>query len=205
MRRKFLWMASLMMLTMSLQAESIESRLLGLHNGNTSYVALFEETKAMPKLNKETKKRGILYFSYAGELSMRYSEPDGDYNIIRCDGKFLTLRGGKKMDIPMNEKHPTQFVIFRNTLLLSMRGDVASVAKENGATLTCTENSKQFVCRIEKNKQQKVGVVSLDLIYDKQTGGLQLLRLNEANGNYTEYSASSGKMNAAIPQEVWKE
>ena len=159
----------------------------------------------MPKLKKETVKSGTLYFRYPGELAMRYCNPADDYSIIRKDGKFLTRRGEKKTNIPMNENHPTQFLTLRNTLLLSMRGDVAGVAKENDASFTCTEDAKSFTCKIEKSPQPKAGVVSLELVYDKQTGGLQLLRLNEANGNYTEYTASKGKMNAAIPESVWEE
>lgn len=187
-----------------IQAEDTAARLMRLHTGNTTYVGAFTEKKVMPKLKKETKKAGTLYFQYPNALSMRYTEPEGDYSIIQADGKFLTQRNGKKANLPVNEGRASQFLTLRNTLLLSMRGDVAGVAQENDATYTCKEEGSHITCKVEKKASVKVGVVSLDLVYDSKTGGLQLLRLNEANGNYTEYAVPAGKNNVAISADVWQ-
>lgn len=204
MKKNILWLIATLLLTSNVQAQNLEQQLLNKNKQNKTYVAQFVETKSMPKLKKETKKEGTLYFRAPGELAMRYTNPAGDYSIILADGKFITRRGQKKTDIPMNPNHPSPFYTLRNTLLLSMQGDVAGVAKENEATFTIKKEGKNIVCRIEKNKPAKVGVNTLDLIYDEQTGGLLLLRLNEANGNYTEYAASNGKMNADIPEKTWE-
>ena len=156
----------------------------------------------MPKLKKEIKKEGKLYFKYPDCLAMRYTEPDGDYSVIKDGGKFYIKRGQKVSKL--NLKDPdSQFSHLRNTLLFSLRGDVQAVAKENDARLKAEESSTRFLFTIEKKHTPKIGVCTLRLIYDKVSGALLLLKLEEVNGNYTSYETQDPVPRQLIPDEVW--
>ena len=167
-------------------------------------VSEFTEVKSMPKLKKEIKKSGVLYFQSPDRLAMRYSDPEGDYSIIR-DGLFLIKRGqGHTQKLKMDGKR-TQFQILRNTLLLSMVGDIDGVAKENEASVSIEEKAGKKLVTLLKDKEVKVGVNRLELEYDLTTGALLVLKLIEVNGNSTTYSTPSPNIGASIDEEVWKE
>ncbi|MCM1035465.1 MAG: outer membrane lipoprotein carrier protein LolA [Paludibacter sp.] len=188
-------------LIMPMQAQNVEGRLLTLNSKHATFVAPFTETKVMPRLKKETHKEGTLYFASPDALSMRYSNPEGDITLIK-DGKFMVRRSGKVQKFALKTDN-SPMLLLRNTLLYSFQGDIKRVAEENKANLVCKESATRFVINIERKNSQKVGVNSLQLIYDKITGALLSLRLEEANGNYTLYETPGGVQGQIIPDNVW--
>ena len=203
MKKYILTTLSLFFLIGSVSAQQIEKRLLALNERTETLVAPFTEVKVMPKLKKEIRKEGNLYFQYPNALSMRYTNPEGDYSVIKDGGKFYTKRGQKKMKL--NLKDPdSQFSHLRNTLIFSLSGDVEAVAKENDAKIKAQESATRFLFTIEKKHTPKVGVCRLQLVYDKVTGALLLLKMEEVNGNYTSYETIDPVTKKLIPQEVWE-
>ena len=187
----------------SLNAQNIEQNILKLHKPQETYIAEFTEKIVMPKMKKETVKRGTMYFAAPDALLMKYSDPEGDYSLIK-DGKFTASRQGKVQNFPMNPKNKSQMYVLRETLLGSMTGDLQRVAKENEAEIACKEEGGKYICVLTKIKPKPAGVNTLELTYDKQTGALLLLKLIQANGNFTSYETSKARQGQKIEDSVWK-
>ena len=186
---------------MALQAETAETRLLSLNKKNTTLVAPFTEKKVLPKLKKETKKEGQLYFASPDALSMRYSDPDGDVTLIK-DGSFSVRRNGKVQKFSMKSEN-SQMRLLRDILLYSFRGDIQGVATRCNASIESSESATQYSFTITKKDKVKVGVCIIKLVYDKKTGAIVSLCLEELNGNYTIYETSHAACNKTIPSDVW--
>lgn len=191
------------MVKAEVQADKIGEQLLNLNKSNTTVMSDFEEVKQMPKLKKTIIKHGKLYFAATDRLAMRYTDPDGDYSIIR-DGLFLIKRGGHTQRLKMDGRK-TQFQILRNTLLYSMQGQVQEVANENDADIEYTQADGKYICHLTKRGNQRIGVTQLELQYDKQTGALLVLKLIEGNGISTTYSTPKPQLGVKIDDSVWAE
>ncbi|MBR1809238.1 MAG: outer membrane lipoprotein carrier protein LolA [Paludibacteraceae bacterium] len=184
-------------------AQTIEDNILKLNKQQTTYVAQFTEKIVMPKMKKETVKQGTMYFSAPDALLMKYSDPEGDYSLIK-DGKFSAGRKGHVQNFPMNEKNKSQMYVLRETLLGSMTGDLKRVAEENEADIVCEEKAGKYICLLTKQKAKTVGVNRLELVYDKKSGALLSLKLLQANGNYTLYETKNIQQGTQIPADTWK-
>ncbi len=201
--KRFLFIILISVLSAPGWCGDISETIRTLHSGEKSYQSQFTERTIMPKAHKESVKRGTMYYQSDESLLMLYTEPRGDYSLIR-GGKFTARRGGKKTDFPMNASRPDRMYILRETLLGSLSGDLARVAKQNNADIQCADQGKTYLCTLTKRETPRSGVNRLELRYDKSTGALLELRLIQVNGNYTSYETHEGKRNIVIPSSVWK-
>lgn len=165
-------------------AQDIPAAILKLHKAGEKVECSFQEAEVMPKLKKETKKAGKLVFEAPETLKMTYTDPEGDYKHIGPN-EFTICQAGKVQKLPIKNAE-SRIAILRKTLLLAMAGKVQEVADLNKAAIACVEKGGQYICTL--TNQAKAGVNLLELIYDKKSGALISLRLQEANGNYTVYS-----------------
>ena len=193
-----------LMLSVLCNAGNIEQTLLTLNQARTSYVADFTERIVMPKVHKEIVKKGRMYYCSNESLLMQYTDPQGDYSLIR-NGKFSASRKGHTTDFAMNEERPSQMYILRETLLGSLSGNLQRVAKRNNAGISCSETADTYVCTLKKESAKALDVNALELIYDKPTGLLLSLKLIQQNGNYTVYEVSNGEADVAVPDAVWQQ
>ena len=183
-------------------AQTIEQTLLSMHKEKETFVAPFIETTVMPKMKKETVKKGTMYFAAPDALLMKYSDPAGDYSLIK-DGKFNVKRKANVQSVPMNPKNMSQLYTLRETLLGSLTGDLKRVAEENEAEVSCKEAAGKYHCTLTKKQPKAAGVNTLELIYDKRTGALLSLKLIQANGNYTVYDTPDIKSGVSISADTW--
>ncbi len=184
-----------------LHAQDIEERLLLLNQKHTTQVAPFTEKKAFPRMKKEIKKEGQLYFAYPNALSMQYTTPAGDRTLIK-DGNFSVRRNGKVQNFSMKNTNSAMYLL-RNILLHSFCGDVKSIAQECNATIESSENDTHYSFTITKNDKPKVGVCVIRLVYNKNNGAIISLCLEEVNGNYTLYQTDRTTFGQTIPDLVW--
>lgn len=182
--RKLTILFGLMLISVISMAQDIPAAILKLHKAGEKVECSFEEAEVMPKLKKETKKAGKLLFQAPETLQMTYTNPEGDYKKIG-PGEFTICQAGKVQKLPIKNEE-SRIAILRKTLLLAMAGKVQEVADLNKAAVSCAEKSGQYICTL--TNEAKAGVNLLELIYDKKSGALVSLRLQEANGNYTVYS-----------------
>lgn len=75
----------------------------------------------------------------------------------------------------------------KNTLLLSVGGDVQGVANENNASVKFEETPQYYIFTLTKGKGAKSQYVELVLSYSKKDLSLCIMKMIEPNGNYTVY------------------
>lgn len=176
----------MMLLCSTVFAAGIPDKILALHKSGETMTTSFVETKAMPKMKKETKKTGNLTFTAPDNLRLDYTDPAGDYTLI-TKTDFETSRAGKVQKLPFKSPQ-SRWAIFRSTLLYAFMGQVEEVAKLNDATATYAEEGANYLCTLDANKTAKQGISQLKLVYNKKSGKLVSLTVTEGNGNYTTYS-----------------
>ena len=157
----------------------------------------FKQTKTMAMVDKKIESEGVLYFNRADKLKMDYSSPKGNLLLISGES-LLMIKNGRKNDF--NTKQNAQMRNLKKTLLLSIAGDVAAVATENGATIEFTETADYYtfvLTRIDKSVKSRMS--KLELSYSKTDCSLCVMKMEEPNGNNTVYNTPVKTFNLEIP------
>ena len=184
------------------QDSRIIESIANLNKSITTLTADFEETKVMPRLKKQTTRKGTLYFKSQNEsLLMDYSEPEGDYSLIK-DGVMYVRKGDKQQKFAQQNKE-SKMNILKHSLLNALNGKVEAIAQDNNATIDAKEQGKNYLLTLTRQTDQKQGIQQLVLIYDKKTGALQELKIVEGNGNYTTYQTTNAKLNDIISDDMF--
>ena len=182
--------------------DSLIEKVAALNKGNNYISSAFTETKVMPRIKKETKKYGNLYFVRESEkLMMRYTDPEGDYSLIE-NGTMYVRRGDKTLKFGNTQKDG-KMSVFKSSLIYAMKGEVASVAAENEAEITSEQSDTQYIFTLKRQNNHKVGVKQITLIYDKSTGALVVLKIEESNGNYTSYETPKPDTKTKLEDKVF--
>ena len=166
---------------------------------NEKYLTIscdFKQTKTMAMVDKKIESEGVLYFNRADKLKMDYSNPAGNLLLISGES-LLMIQNGRKNDF--NTKQNAQMRNLKNTLLLSIAGDVAAVATENGATIEFTETADYYTFVLTRtDKSVKSRMSKLELSYSKTDCSLCVMKMEEPNGNFTVYDTPVKTFNPEI-------
>lgn len=145
----------------------------------------FTQTKLMKISGKTTPKEGHLTFDGNDQLSMIYSQPQGEYFIIEGNKVRINMDGKKaELDAEKIQKVRLQ----RSTLLNCLAGNWEEAANDNEADLTVTEeNGLRNVLIKARNKVSKSGYSSVALTYRIDDGTLIKMVLEETIGIINTY------------------
>ena len=140
----------------------------------------FTQTKVMKVSGKTTEKVGHITFDGKDQLSMIYSEPEGEYFIIEGDQVKINM-DGKKADLDANKVKMVK--LQRATLLNCLSGNWEQAAVDNNADSTVTED-KEFrnILIKARGKVPRGGYSSVDLTYRLSDGMMVKMVLEEAIG-----------------------
>ena len=152
----------------------------------------FSKTANMVMMEKELKSEGNLSYERPSKLKMEYTTPAGD--LLQIDGDALTMISGKQKR-NSNVKGDGRMATLKNTLLLSIGGDVQGVANENKAKIVFEETPKYYIFTLTKGKGAKSQYVELVLSYSKTDLSLCIMKMIEGNGNYTVYETPVKEFN----------
>ena len=144
----------------------------------------FTQTKHLVMMENELVNKGNLTYTRPNALKMEYTSPAGD--LLEVDGdNIIMVRGKKRTQI--STKADSRMANLKNTLLMSIGGDIEGVAKENSAEVKFLDTPKYYVFMISKGKGAKSQYVKLELSYSKKDLTLCIMKMEEANGNFTVY------------------
>lgn len=150
----------------------------------TTVTCQFTQTKHLVMMENELVNRGNLTYNRPNALKMEYTSPAGD--LLEVDGdNIIMVRGKKRTQI--STKADSRMANLKNTLLMSIGGDIEGVAKENSAEVKFLDTPKYYVFMISKGKGAKSQYVKLELSYSKKDLTLCIMKMEEANGNFTVY------------------
>lgn len=145
----------------------------------------FTQTKLMKISGKTTDKAGHLTFDGADQLSMIYTEPEGDY--FRIEGNMVKINmDGKKVEL--DAEKVKMVGLQRSTLLNCLSGNWEQAAADNNAELTVTEEKGlKNISIVAKGKVPKGGYKSVELTYRVSDNTLIKMVLEEAIGIINTY------------------
>jgi len=147
----------------------------------------FVQTKVVKVSGKTTEKAGHLVFDGHDQLSMVYTEPEGDYFNIEGNQVKINL-DGKKAEL--NADKVKMVKLQRSTLLNCLSGNWEQAAADNNAEVTTEEeNGFTTITLTAKGKIPRGGYSSVILKYGTD-GVLVKMVLEEAVGAINTYEMS---------------
>lgn len=150
----------------------------------------FVQTKTIKASGKSFVSKGNLTYTAPDQLSMIFSDPDGDYLII--DGPYLRSDlGGTAMDVDTSRN--TQMRNLKNTLLNCIAGNVEIVASENNADLVTKNKSGGARTVTLTAKKAAARGYSRIVIEYRADGLMTYMLLEEFGGVSTEMKISNIK------------
>lgn len=154
----------------------------------------FRQMKVVAATGSKTHLDGTLYFVAPDKMAQHYNQA-GEALII--NGKnFYMLRNGKKMQFDTDKNLPMRSL--RNTLLYCLQGKVRTLANENDADLTVSEDAKGYTVTLTARKKAARGYKTIVLRYSKSTHLLNTMEMNEFLGNSNIYTMADYKVNGQV-------
>ena len=145
----------------------------------------FVQTRVMKVSGKTTTMHGHINFDGHDQLSMMYSDPEGDFFII--DGSTVKINLLKKK-AEINAEKVKAVQLQRSTLLNCLSGAWEQAAVDNNAETTVTETDGYRNILIKtKGKAPRGGYSSVDLTYRISDGLMVKMILEEAGGVVNTY------------------
>ena len=145
----------------------------------------FTQTKVMKVSGKTTDKAGHLIFDGKDQLSMIYTEPQGEY--FKIEGNMVKINmDGKKVEL--DAEKVKMVGLQRSTLLNCLSGNWEQAATDNNAELTVKEEKGvKTISIIANGKVPKGGYKSVELTYRVTDNALVKMVLEEAIGIINTY------------------
>lgn len=145
----------------------------------------FTQTKVMKVSGKTTEKAGHLTFDGVDQLSMVYTQPEGEYFQIEGTQVKVNL-DGKKADL--NADKVKLVKLQRATLLNCLSGNWEQAAIDNHAEITTVEeDGLKTITLTAQGKIQRGGYASVVLTYRVSDNVLVKMVLEEAVGSINTY------------------
>ena len=150
-----------------------------------TYDTDFTQVKLMKVSGKTTDKAGHITFDGNDQLTMTYTQPEGEYFII--EGNMVKINmDGKKAELDSEKVKMVQ--LQRSTLLNCLSGNWEQAAEDNNADLTVTEkNGLKTVSIVARGKVPRGGYNSVELTYRLSDGMMTKMVLVEAIGIQNTY------------------
>ncbi len=145
----------------------------------------FTQTKVMKVSGKTTEKAGHLTFDGRDQLSMVYTQPEGEYFQIEGTQVKVNL-DGKKADL--NADKVKLVKLQRATLLNCLSGNWEQAAVDNNAEITTVEeDGLKTITLTAQGKIPRGGYASVVLTYRVSDDVLVKMVLEEAVGSINTY------------------
>lgn len=145
----------------------------------------FSQVKMMKVSGKTFDKAGHIVFDGKDQLSMTYTEPEGDYFII--EGNMVKINMDcKKAELDAEKVKTVE--LQRATLLNCLSGNWEQAAIDNNAETTISEeNGLKTISIVANGKVPKGGYKSVVLTYRVSDGVMIKMVLEEAVGSINTY------------------
>ena len=169
-----------------------------IEKANSSYGSIksdFRQLRTLKASGKTISLEGVLYYTRADKMSMRYSVPKTDLLIINS-GKLYMNRGGKSslFDTGKNARMKS----LSSTLLDCVAGNPAKVADDNNADLRVLPSSDSYVVTISAKPGTSNKYSRIQLTYRKSDCVLVKMIMDEPTGVSNVYEMSSVEKNVSV-------
>ena len=143
----------------------------------------FTQTKTIRASGKTIRSEGTVSYKSPDQLTMTYTDPEGEYLII--SGPMLRSNtGGQQISVDTDKN--ARFRALRNTLLNCIDGKYEQAARDNDADLEISEANGIKTVRMKARKAAPRGYSQILMEYDGKGLPVRMV-LDEFGGISTEY------------------
>lgn len=168
---------------------------------SVDYACTFDQTKILKGMKKSIDSKGTLYKQGTTNMSMQYSQPEGDMLVINAN-KFVMISRGKYLNHSIKEGAPTAKL--RNTLLKCVWGDIDGLAAVTESNVEYTRNGNLDVFTFTRNGKGVTLYNKIVLSFDKTSHMIKQMEMYEASGSCTTYKWGTADTKKAIDKSVFE-
>ncbi|MGM9746903.1 MAG: outer membrane lipoprotein carrier protein LolA [Paludibacteraceae bacterium] len=171
-------------------------------NGSTinTIASRFVQRRHVQVLKNDVVSSGRFYYQHNDKICMIYDQPQGDLLLMNGDD-FVMIADGRRSVV--NAQTNPMLKQLRTLLTACVSGDFERLKTGRNTQLVVDETDAHYILTAMFDGSAKKMYASIVLTFDKQNLALQVLRMNEANGNFTEYTFESPTFNQAIDARVF--
>ena len=163
----------------------IVAMLLSIASFAQQYDMDFTQNRVVKASGKTTEMAGHLTFDGADQLTMDYTNPEGDYFYIEGNKVKINLLGKKA---ELNAEKVKMVRLQRSTLLNCLTGNWEQAAIDNNAETTVTEqDGLRNIVITAKGKVPRGGYSSVEVTYRMSDGVVTRMVLEEGVGIVNTY------------------
>lgn len=160
----------------------------------------FVQRRHVQVLKNDVVASGRFYYQHNDKICMIYDRPQGDLLLMNGDD-FVMIADGRRSVV--NAQTNPMLKQLRTLLTACVSGDFERLKTGRNTQLVVDETDAHYILTAMFDGSAKKMYASIVLTFDKQNLALQVLRMNEANGNFTEYTFESPKFNKPIDERVF--
>lgn len=160
----------------------------------------FEQTKHIKALKNDVQMSGNFYFQSLDRVCMQYSSPQGDL-LLMNGNDFVMISGGKRS--ATNVQNNPSVRQMQNLLIACIKVNFDKLPLGKGGKIVTETTEKLYKITLLFEGTTKRYFSSVVLEVDRNDLSLNVLRMNEPNGNFTEYRFSQKQFNTKIAENVF--
>lgn len=193
----------LMLLTLTADAQDtgidkVFAREVKVKNENvTSIECKFKQTRKVSFLADVVNKDGVFYFSRPGNMLLAFN--GGDY--IKMNGTWFEMKTGENINSTKVSSNP-MLKNLSSILSACVIGDFEQMTKGFNADIEQTDD--EWIITLSPARGKSASKISgIILHFDKNDMSLNILRMEEKNGDYTMYEFFNKQFNKAIDSKLF--
>ena len=143
----------------------------------------FTQDRTIQASGKVIHSEGVITFNGSDQLTMTYTQPEGEYLVI--SGPMLRSNA-QGQNISVDTGKNARFRLLRNTLLNCITGNYEQAASDNDADLAVSEKGGIKTVSMKARKAAPRGYSKIVMEYNKKNLPVRMV-LEEFGGISTEY------------------
>ncbi len=160
----------------------------------------FTQRKHAKALKNDALSSGRFYYQKSDKVCMTYDTPRGDLLLMNGDD-FVMIVGGKRS--AANAQNNPMLKQMRTLLTACVSGDFERLKTGRNSKISVTETDQNYILTAIFDGSAKKYYADIVLTFDKNSLALLVLRMNEANGNFTEYRFEKPVFNQPIDAKIF--
>lgn len=177
--------------------QAFEQELMAKNENVNSITCIFAQTREMSVLANAVKKNGNFCFMRPGNMLLQFN--DGDY-IKMTNERFEMNTAGNKSSTKISSNPMLKSL---NTILSAcVAGDFGQMAKGFATDIEQTEQEWIVTMKPQRGKAASK-IARIVIHFDKSDMSLNILKMEEKSGDYTMYSFTDKKFNAAVDSQIF--
>ncbi len=179
--------------------KTFRERLKSQSHLNKTIVCRFTQTKKVKNIKNTVITNGDFFYDNAGKMALIYKEPAGD-KLIMNNSSFSITAGGKTFAVDA-ASNPMMAQISA-MMQASMSGAVSDLGR--GWKMDVKEGESAIVVTlIPEDRRVRKYLSNMIMDFDDDNLTLNMLRINETSGGFTEYKFFDKKLNQKFDDAVF--